>query len=192
MTVRQLVLRGCAGLIFGLILWTIIQEPYAAVLSAISEPVIHLTERPAVTELRTTGGETIVNRRDFPSRFQRPAMSMPQVTFNIILLAALFATALKPFSDRNMLRFLYALLILIPIHVLAVMAHVKSLYAVGFGAWSLEHYGVFARNFWSALDHFYKIFGSHAAAVGLWFALSTDRVGLARAEEPATPPKRRR
>lgn len=171
---RPLLVRIAGGLLLGAAIWAIAGPLYHPAITAISNRIIRSAERPPVTQLIWHDGEVVVNREDFPRESPRPSILLPDITFNVILLCVLFAMSPTPLSDRNVLRFIEALCVLVPVHVFALIAEVESIYSFQLGAWSAMHYGSLARNFWTTAGHFYKILGVHAVAVVLWLLFTPD------------------
>ena len=161
--------KGATGFILGLVFWWALSSPYARVLAALTEPLIRVAERPAVTRLIPQGTELTIDRTDFPRASPRPGLVLMDLTSNIILLTTLFAVSRQPLSDRNVVGLLLASLVLIAVHVAAVMMNVQSIYALRLGPWSERNYGPIARNFWGASAHFYSIVGAFGAGFALWW-----------------------
>ena len=164
-----LLAKGAAGFLFGLTLWFTLASPYARLLASISEPIIRVAERPAVTRLVPKGPELTIERSDFPYGAPRPGLDLTGLTFNIILLTTLFAVNPKPLGDRNVLGLFLASLVLVAIHVAAVVTNVQSIYALKLGPWSEANYGAIARNFWAGGAHFYTVAGVFGAGFALWW-----------------------
>ena len=177
--------RAALGFLLGLGVWLGVSEPYDGLLAFSAEPLMRLFESPAVTRLKAEERVITVEREDFPPASPRPDVPAPDLTFNVILLAALFAADRHPLWPRNMTRFLLAAGILVLVHLAALIAKVESIYAMDLGPWSAAHYGWFARNFWASFTHFYRVVGCFAAAFLLWWWLRPS-------EEEAGGRKRRR
>jgi len=154
-----------------LLFWWALSAPYARVLAALTEPLIRIVERPPVTRLIANGTEMTIDRDDFPRSSPRPGLMLMDITANIILLSTLFAVTRRPLSDRNVPRFLLAMLALMLVHIAAIIANVQSIYALRLGPWSALHYGPVARNFWGAGAHFYTVAGVFGAPFALWWLL---------------------
>ena len=166
----RLALRALAGFAAGLAVWLLLSPLYDRVVARCAEVSLRAFERPAVTHLRAADDPyTTVNRSDFDPRSKRPAISIRDLTFNFILLAALFATGKRPFSDRNIAGFLIASVLLGVTHVGAVITEVMSIYVAKLGIWSTIHYGSIARNFWGVSNHFYRLVLMYAIAFALWW-----------------------
>lgn len=166
-----LVLKGAIGFLIGLAVWGGLSVPYTRVLASLSESVVRLGERPAITSITPQGTLMIVGRSDVrpsPSSM-RLAVASPDITFNIILLTTLFAASSGALSDRNVFGFAGAAVALGFVHVAAVVSFVKAYYAESFGDWSTAHYGFIARHFWGAAPYFYSVVGVYGFAIALWW-----------------------
>ena len=181
--------KGAAGFVLGLAFWWVLSSPYASVLATLSEPLIRIGERPPVTRLLRQGTELTIDRTDFPRSSPRPGLVLMDLTFNVALLAALFAADRRPLSDRNIAGLLLAGVALVAVHVAAVVVNVESIYALKLGPWSAQNYGVVARNFWGAAAHFYTIVGVFGAPFALWWLF---RPPAAAAEGQARKSSKRR
>ena len=168
----RLAVKALAGFLAGLALWALLSPLYNRGIAAAAEKTMHLFERPAITELRPTEDNYVtVDRRDFDPRSKRPAIALHDLTFNVILLFALFAASKRTFSDRNIGGFLAALAILALTHILGTITEVMSIYVAKLGMWSTVHYGPIERNVWGVLNHFYRLVLMYAIAFALWWVL---------------------
>ncbi len=131
--------------------------------------MIRLFERPPATRLYAVGTRVVVDRADFPSSSDRPALPADDLTFDVILLLALAATTKGLLRDRAMKGFVISLLVLFALHVVALVVAVESFYATQLGAWSTATYGAFARNVWATASHFWRLAGCFAAPFVLWW-----------------------
>jgi hypothetical protein len=171
---RQVAPRAVLGFAAALVLWWGTMPAYARFLAAAAEPVLRLAERPPATRLYADGRQIVIERSDFPSASDRPALPADDLTFNVILLLTLAAPGRRLFTDRGMGRLVAALAILAFVHVVAVVAAVKSIYALHLGAWSAAAYGPLSRNLWSGAFHFYRFVGIFAVPFLLWWLLLRD------------------
>ena len=170
-----LVLKALAGFAVGLAIWVMLSPLYDGVIARAAEIAIRTFEKPAVTRLRPSEDQYVtVDRTDFDPRSKRPAIPLRDLTFNIVLLTALFAISKRPFSDRNIVGFLIAALILAVTHVFGAVAEVMSIYVAKLGLWSTVHYGSFSRNFWGVANHFYRLVLMYAIAFALWWILKSE------------------
>ena len=164
-------LRGLVGFLVALAFWFGFSRPYERSIVAGTGALTSLFESPDVTRLEAKGGEVILDRRDFPPGSARPGLSGPDIHFNFVLLAALFALDPRPLRGAHLARFLAAAAALWLIHVVALAFQVQSVYATSLGAWSVANYGRVARNVWAGGWHFYLIAGRFAAPFALWWLL---------------------
>jgi hypothetical protein len=179
--------KGATGFLLGLALWWALSVPYARALAWLSEPLIRIAERPAVTHLIADGTELTIDRTDFPRSSPRPALLVMDLTSNVILLATLFAVNRQPLRDRNIAGFLLASVALVVVHVAAVVMNVQAIYALRLGAWSERNYGPVARNFWGAGAHFYTIIGAFGASFALWWLFRPSSVLTSNRPSPRRP-----
>jgi len=166
----RLVLKALLGFGAGMAVWLLLSPLYDSVIARSAQIVLRTFERPPVTHLRPGDDQYItVDRSDFDPRSKRPAIPLRDLTFNFILLTALFAYHKHPFSDRNIAGFLIASVLLAVTHVAAAITEVMSIYVAKLGLWSSVHYGAFARNFWGTANHFYRLVLMYAIAFALWW-----------------------
>ena len=135
--------------------WTLITPFYNLFLLTATENVLHLTESPNVTKLLPKGRlDAYVQRRDFPPlKSLVHAFRLTDVHFHLVLLGALFL-AVPGIPWRKRLENLgYALLVTIFFDLFLCFFVVKAAYATRLGAWSLAHYGPFARNAYALARH---------------------------------------
>lgn len=167
----RLALKAFAGFLVGLALWVMLTPLYDRAVAAGAEKVIRAFEKPAVTQLRRADdGYITVDRTDFDRRSKRPAVPLRDLTFNVILLVALFAASRRTFSDRNIGGFLVAAGLLALTHVFGMVAEVMSIYVAKLGMWSKVHYSDLERNVWGVANHFYRLVLMYAIAFALWWA----------------------
>jgi uncharacterized membrane protein len=185
--------KGAAGFLAGVALWAGLSEPYHRTLAAPAQALIRTFESPSVTRLRAEKREIIFDREDFPPSSPRPGIPADDLDFNVAILAALFATVRRPFSDASLKKLSLALALLWATHVAAIVFAVENIDATSLGEWSAAHYGWAARNFWATGHHFYRIAGMFAAPFILWWALGRPEFALRANASPTrrdTPPRR--
>ena len=166
----RLAVRAFAGFLVGLAVWVFLSPPYNRVIAAAAEKTLRIFERPPVTQLRPAEDNYVtVDRRDFDPRSKRPGIALHDLTFNVILLTALFAASRRPFSDRNIGGFFAAAAILALTHILGLTIEVMSIYVAKLGMWSTVHYSNVERNVWGVANHFYRLVLMYAIAFALWW-----------------------
>lgn len=135
--------------------WMLLTPVYNRFLLTAAENLLQISESPNVTDLYPRGRhDAFIARRDFP-----PAKSLVQsfrvtdLHFHLVLLAALFL-AVPDVPWRKRLENLgWAVLVTVFFDLFLCFFVVKATYATRLGAWSLEHYGPFARNFYGLGRH---------------------------------------
>ena len=135
--------------------WALAAPAYNRFLLVSAENLVHLAESPDVTDLFRNGPHfAYIGRRDFPpARALVNSFRVTDVHFHLILLIPLFLAVPDVPWRRRMENLGWALLIAVFFEIFLVFFYVKATYAAGLGAWSLGHYGPFARNFWGLGRH---------------------------------------
>lgn len=154
------------------VVWWVVTPVYNRFLVAAGENLLHLVERPDVTELAPSTqaeGYWLILRKDFPPAKSRVySMRVTDLHFHLIMLGALFlAVPGVPWRER-LGNLGWALLIAVFFHILLVFFWVKFAYATQLGAWSLENYGAFARNFYGLGKHLLDLPFKLAFPLVLW------------------------
>lgn len=188
----RLALKALAGFIAGLVAWVFLSPLYDGAIAAGAAATMRVFERPPVTRLRLAEDNFVtVDRADFDPRSKRPAIPVRDLTFNFLLLTALFAASKRTFSDRNMGGFVVAALILAVTHVFGTIGEVMSIYVSKLGPWSLAHYSDWERTFWGVTNHFYRLVLMYAIAFALWW-IFRGKGEAAPAKSSAGAKKKRR
>ncbi|HVR40485.1 MAG TPA: exosortase H-associated membrane protein [Thermoanaerobaculia bacterium] len=187
--------RALIGFVLGVVLWTMLSPIYNRVIETGAEFTIRLFESPSVTSLKPdTDNESYatIDRSDFDPRSKRPGVPVSDLTFNVILLIALFAMESRPFSDRNIRGFVFAAIVLAFTHVFGLITEVMSVYVLKLGPWSTVHYGDVARNFWSVANHFYRLVLMYGIAFALWWIFRANPERAERVEGATEPSRKKR
>ena len=135
--------------------WMLLTPGYNRFLKTAAENLLLLSESPNVTDLLTQDRHTThIRRRDFPpSRSLVGSVRVTDLHFHLVLLAALFL-AVPDVPWRKRLENLgWAVLVTVFFDLFLCFFVVKATYATRLGAWSLAHYGPFARNFYGLVRH---------------------------------------
>ncbi|MEO8378254.1 MAG: exosortase H-associated membrane protein [Acidobacteriota bacterium] len=189
----RLALKGLAGFLVGLAIWAFLSPLYDRFVAASAETTLRLFENPSVTRLRPAEDNFVtVDRSDFDPRSKRPAISIRDLTFNIVLLVALFAASKRVFSDRNMAGFAGAAALLVLTHIFGTVVEVMSIYVAKLGMWSTVNYTPFDRNLWGVLNHFYRLVFMYAIAFALWWVFRDPGTQAVPASAAAARKKRKR
>lgn len=185
----RVALRAFAGFLVGLTIWVFLSPLYDRFLAGVAQATMRAFEKPPVTRLRPAADDYVtVDRSDFDPRSKRPAISIRDLTFNVILLLALFAAEARPFADRNIGAALVSSVLLGLTHILAVIVEVMSIYVAKLGPWSRVHYSDLERNLWGVANHSYRLVLMYAIAFAIWWLCRPTAV----AEGPKKPAAKRR
>jgi glycerol uptake facilitator-like aquaporin len=186
----RIALKALAGFAVGVAVWVMLSPVYDRVVASGAETVMRAFERPKVTRLRIEADNYVtVDRSDFDPRSKRPAIPIRDLTFNFVLLCALFAAAKRPFTDRHIGGFVLASIVLAITHVLAAVTEVMSIYVAKLGPWSVANYSDLSRTVWGVANHSYRIVLMYAIAFALWWVFRDP--GTEPAKAPKKPKKRR-
>ena len=162
------IVRFVIGIVLGCVLWFQAAPAYNVPLAAAAGPLLRIDRRFAAAELVADQRAIRIAPRDTTAL---PPASIPadQLTYNIILLVALFASNPRPWQGRNLAAFGLSLIPVAIAHVLALLISIESTYAVRLGAWSDAHYGAFASNAWLAGELFVRVVGMFAIVFAGWW-----------------------
>lgn len=158
------VLRFVVGLILAALVWYNLTPLYDGFIAAAATPLVKI-------DPRLRGAHLAAADRIIKVTGSVPAANIPadQLTYNVILLVALFASNRKPLRDRNVVALLVSMLIVVVLHVIAVLLSVESTYAVQMGAWSEAHYGTAGYFFWMYAEIFYRLVGMFGVVFVCWW-----------------------
>lgn len=152
------------------LLWTATAPVYNWFLLISARNLCHWTESPNVTDLpRRDEHFAFISRRDFP-----PAKSfvhsfrVTDVHFHLVMIGALFLAVPGIPWRRRLENLGWAVLITIFYDIFLIFFYVKAEYAAGMGAWSQQHYGAFARNFYALTKHLLDLPFKFALPFLLW------------------------
>jgi len=162
--------RFVIGAAIAIPLWWLTLSLQTAFLASAGAPVVHLDARFKSATLDPSGG-TITIRS--PQRaFSASTIPVEQITYPLVLLLALFASARFPFRDRNVIAFVKSLLVTATIAVIALVLWIESCYGFRSGVWSAAHYSRGAGLAWASLQTMMQIVGGPAIVFGCWWLWS--------------------
>jgi hypothetical protein len=164
------------------VIWWLATPVYNRVLLRSAGGILYLCEHPAVTDLLAKGDLPPARSLVYPFR-------VSDVHFHLLLLGALFlAVPGIPWRER-LGNLAAAVLITFAYDALLVVFIVESTYATHLGAWSLAHYGAFARNFYGLGKHLLDLPFKLALPLLLWCAFYLPRLRAASPAAAAPPPR---
>jgi hypothetical protein len=137
------------------LLWMLLTPFYNRVLLESAQKLVRVTEYPWVTELlRKDTHFAYISRRDFPpARALVHSFRVTDTHFHLIMVGVLFLAIPRVPWRKRLENVGWAALITIFFDIFLIFFYVKATYAVQLGAWSLAHYGAFARNFYGLAKH---------------------------------------
>jgi len=155
-------LRFIAGAAAGFLFWWYAALFYNGTLAFAAERVLQLDARLCHAHLVAADRKVEVA----PHLCVAPTASIPadQLTYNIILFAALFAMRFRSFGS-----FFACLFALLVSHVLSLALSVESTYAARQGSWSHQHYSALAQQLWVGAEFWWRLAGMFALVFGLWW-----------------------
>jgi hypothetical protein len=165
-------LRFVAGLALGVWIWWAVTPLYNRALAPATQLLLRADRRLADAVLVPQERKIFIT-----SATPLPTATMPadQLTYNIILLLALFASNERAWRFANVRGLLIALVILFISHCVGLVISVESTYAMRQGAWSEQHYGDAAANFWLTAELVFRIVGMFGVVFASWWALSHSK-----------------
>ena len=158
--------RFIAGFVVATIVWLWISPLLAGGVAAATEPLLHLDAR--FHDAQLSASESMVSVDAPHGTFPQTKYPADQLTFNLILLVALFASNRRPWRDRNILAFLISLAIILALQPLALLVTIETYYA-NFTKWGETQYGEVAANVWLVLSMFWRLIGMFGAVFACWW-----------------------
>jgi hypothetical protein len=155
-------LRFIAGAAAGFLFWWYATLPYDGALSFVAERILSIDQRLCNAHLVADERKVDVS----PHLCVAPTATIPadQLTYNIILFAALFAMRFRSFGS-----FFASLFVLVVSHVLSLALSVESTYSAQQGDWSHQHYSAIAQQLWVGAEFWWRLAGMFALVFALWW-----------------------
>jgi hypothetical protein len=161
-------LRFIAGAAAGFLFWWYATPVYNDALGAAAAQILQIDKRLCGPRADAVDRNVFVQ----PRLCVVPTATIPvdQLTYNIILLAALFAM-----RGRNVLTFIVSCLVVIITHVLSLVVSIESTFANANGVWSTQHYSLFERQLWISTEFFWRLAGMFAIVFACWWIAQSSR-----------------
>jgi hypothetical protein len=158
--------------------WSVLTPFYNRFLLTASENLLHITESPDVTDLVPMGRhDAWLTRRDLPpGKSLVHAFRVTDVHFHLVLLGALFLGVPGVPWRRKLENLGWAVLVTVFFDLFLCFFVVKAAYATRLGAWSLAHYGPFARNAWGLARHLFDLPFKLGLPLALWAVFYLERM----------------
>jgi hypothetical protein len=166
------VCRFLAGLVAGVLIWWAAVPAYNYALAPATQLLLHADRRLAPLVLVPQQRQVFVT-----SSAPMPTATIPadQLTYNIILLLALFASNERCWSLGNLRGLAIAIVILFVSHCVSLVISIETTYALRQGAWSEQHYSSAGANFWLTSELVFRIVGMFGVVFAAWWGLSHSK-----------------
>lgn len=158
------------------VVWFVLRPGIDLAVTGLAQTLIRAFEYPRVTRLVADDHRAQVRRSDFRTDSKIPTVPLTDVTFNTIVLLALFLALPRPQSRRQLERLAMGCCVLYLTQTLNLVFHIKTLYALGLGEWSHQHYSDLARNVFGYFRYFTDLPGRFAFPFLIWLGFNWDVV----------------
>ncbi len=173
---RSFLKRLPLTLVLAMVVWLLIRPVLDTAISGFAQLLIRSFEYPRVTRLVVDDHKAEVHRSDFRTDSGIPAIPLTEKHFNTIVLLALFLAMPRPFSRRQLERLFMGWCILYLTQTMNLFFHVKCLYALSLGEWSLQNYSNFSRDFYGFWRYFTDLPGRFSFPFLIWLGFNWDLV----------------
>jgi hypothetical protein len=151
------------------VVWVLATPIYNRLLAGWAERLVRLSERPAVSRVEMQDEHyAAIRRSDYAGDKHLYRIRVTDLHFNLILTGALFAAVPGIERKRRLTNLGWALFASVLFHVLLFFFFVKFVYSTQLGAFSSQHYGAFAQNFWGLGKHMLDLAFKFALPLILW------------------------
>lgn len=166
------VCRFLAGLVLGVVIWWAATPLYNYALAPATQLLLHADRRLADLVLVPQERKVFVT-----SATPMPTATIPadQLTYNVILLLALFASNERCWSLANLRGLAIAMAIVFLSHCVSLVISIESTYALRQGLWSEQHYSSAGANFWITAELVFRIVGMFGVVFAAWWGLSHSK-----------------
>ena len=176
-------------LIAAVFIWLLLRPAIDTAVAGLAQTLIRSFEYPRVTRLVVEDHQAQMRRTDLRTDSKVPSVSMTEVTFNTIVLLALYLALPHPFSRRQLERLFMGWCVLYLSQSINLLFHVKTLYAMGLGEWSQHHYSDLARNAFGFGRYFTDLPGRFSFPFLIWLGFNWDVVMKMLGIQEETPRK---
>jgi len=163
-------------LIAAVVIWLVLRPAIDTVVAGLTQTLIRSFEHPRVTRLVVEDHRTQMRRSDLRTDSKVPSVSMTEVSFNTIVLLALYLALPHPFSRKQLERLFMGWCLLCLSQSVNLLFHVKTLYSMGLGEWSQHHYSDLARNIFGFGRYFTDLPGRFSFPFLIWLGFNWDVV----------------
>lgn len=173
---RSFIKRLPLTLLVAMVVWLLLRPVLDTAISGFAQLLIRSFEYPRVTRLVVEDHRAEVRRSDFRTDSGIPAIPLTEKHFNTIVMLALYLALPRPFSRRQLERLFMGWCILYLTQSMNLFFHVKCLYALSLGEWSLQNYSDFSRDFYGFWRYFTDLPGRFSFPFLIWLGFNWDLV----------------
>jgi hypothetical protein len=173
---RSFIKRLPWTLLVAMVVWLLLRPVLDTAISGFAQLLIRSFEYPRVTRLVVEDHRAEVRRSDFRTDSGIPSIPLTEKHFNTIVLLALYLALPRPFSRRQLERLFMGWCILYLTQSMNLFFHVKCLYALSLGEWSLQNYSDFSRDFYGFWRYFTDLPGRFSFPFLIWLGFNWDLV----------------
>lgn len=188
---RSFLKRLPLTLVVAMLVWLALRPVLDTAVSGFTQLLIRSFEYPRVTRLVVEDHRAAVHRSDFRTDSGIPAIPLTEKHFNTLVLLALYLALPNPFSRRQLERLFMGWCILYLSQTMNLFFHVKCLYALSLGEWSVQNYSNFQRDFYGFWRYFTDLPGRFSFPFLIWLGFNWDLViqliGPPPAEDEVAP-----
>ena len=163
-------------LLASIVIWLLIRPAVDRATAGLAQTLVRSFEYPRVTRLVVSDHHVQMRRTDLRTDSAVPTVSMTEVSFNTIILLALYLALPRPFSRRQLERLFMGWCLLYFSQAVNLVFHVKTLYALGLGEWSQHYYSDLARNVFGFGRYFTDLPGRYSFPFLIWIGFNWDTV----------------
>jgi hypothetical protein len=163
-------------LIAAIVIWLLVRPIIDPAVAGLAQTLIRSFEYPRVTRLVIEDHRAQMRRTDLRTDSTVRSVSMTEVTFNTIVLLALYLALPRPFSRRQLERLFMGWCVLSLSQSINLLFHVKTLYATGLGEWSQHHYSDLARNVFGFCRYFTDLPGRFSFPFLIWLGFNWEAI----------------
>ncbi len=164
------------SLIISMMLWGLLRPVADHAVAGLAEILIRSFEYPKVTRLEVEKHHASIVRSDFRSDSKIPAIPLTEIHFNLIVLLALYLALPRPWSKEHLEKLFMGVCVLYLTQSINLLLHVKCLYSLGLGDWSLQNYSDFSRDFYGFWRYFTDLPGRFSFPFVIWVGFNWDEV----------------
>ena len=159
-----------------LVVWLLLRPGIDWAVAGLAQTLVRSFEYPRVTRIVVADHHAQMRRTDLRTDSTVPTVSMTEVTFNTIVLLALYLALPRPLSRKQLERLFMGWCVLYLCQSINLVFHVKTLYAMGLGEWSQYNYSDFARNVFGFGRYFTDLPGRFSFPFLIWLGFNWDVV----------------